>query len=327
MLDKNGREINYMRVSITPRCNLRCAYCLPSGQGVSTNNRDLLSDKNLIRLITIFATMGIKKVRLTGGEPLVRKGLAELVRDIKRINGMEEVALSTNGVLLLDAIDGLLASGLDKINISLDSLKRERIKEISGFDVLPKIEGAIRKIISDGLWRLKLNAVIIKGFNDDEINDFAELAAIYPLEVRFIEMMPTAKNRLWDGKKPLTGAEIMSKVETKYRLMPIFNREKTGGPARVYAIASGKGRVGFISPMSEQFCDSCNRLRLTAEGTIRHCLFSDMEVDLRPGLAANAPDEWFRDKFLNALIHKPAAHNLTMQSPPPCSRAMVSIGG
>lgn len=327
MNDVHGRGINYLRISVTQACNLRCSYCVPARDSTKPHCENPLSFGEITRLVKIFSGVGIKKVRVTGGEPLVLKGVPGFIRDLKSLHGIEEVALSTNGVLLSGLLDELKGSGLDKINVSLDSLRRERVREISGSDVLPDVMGAVERIMAGNLFQLKLNVVLIKGFNDDEILDFARLAFLHPLEVRFIEMMPTAQNRLWDGKKPLTGAEAKSVIEQEFRLSPLFDPGRFAGPAKVYATADGKGRLGFISPMSGSFCDGCNRLRLTADGRIRHCLFSDAEVDLRPGFFTNEPDEWFLKRFVAALAQKPSAHNLTNTSAPPCSRPMSAIGG
>ncbi len=263
--DRFGRSVNYIRVAVTKRCNLRCAYCMPAGGNLVYPNNDILTIKQITRLIGLFAPFGIRKVRLTGGEPLMRKGIAALVRDLKNTPGIEEVTMTTNGVALEKNIPRLKEAGLDRINISLDSLRPERLREISGYDIFDTVMGAIRRVARERLWPLKVNVVAIRGFNDDEVLDFARLAHEMPVEVRFIEMMPTAQNRLFDGKHCIPADEIEAAVRERYALAPAPHG-LTGGPAVVYDVAGGAGRIGFVAPLSRHFCADCNRLRLTAEG-------------------------------------------------------------
>ena len=324
--DNYGRSITYLRVSVTPRCNLKCAYCMPEGKKMYPKG-DILTIKDITRLIRIFSTVGVKKIRLTGGEPLVRKGITTLVSDIKQIDGIEEVTLTTNGVLLGHMAKELKNAGLDRINISLDTLIRERMKNISGADVLPKVINSIEAICRDNIFPVKINVVAIKGVNDDEIPAFANMAKRLPVEIRFIEMMPTAHNRLWTNKEKFPNKNIEEIIRLEHDLIPEERLGNSTGPASVYKINGGTGKIGFVSPMTEKFCDGCNRLRLTAEGHLRSCLFSDNEIDLSTGLKENEDDHWFLQKFHEAVYCKPDSHGLDSNSKLTSGRGMTSIGG
>lgn len=324
--DRFGRGVNYIRVSVTKRCNLRCAYCMPMDGSLVRSNNDLLTIRQITRLVALFAPFGVRKVRLTGGEPLLRKEIFSLIRDLKHISGIDEVTMTTNGVLLEKIIPQLREAGLDRINISLDSLKTERVRAISGHDIHTPVMRAIRRVTDERLWPLKINVVAIRGFNDDEILDFAQLAHDLPVEMRFIEMMPTAHNRLFSGRSIIAAAEIKRTVRERYDLRPVPHTS-IGGPAEVYDIVGGAGRIGFVAPLSKHFCGGCNRLRLTAEGALRSCLFNDAEVDVRRGFLEGAPDQWFIDRFRESLAIKPAGHGLSAASSAPCEKPMAAIGG
>ncbi|MBI5179226.1 MAG: GTP 3',8-cyclase MoaA [Nitrospinae bacterium] len=325
-VDRWRRQISYLRISVTKRCNLKCAYCMPGDGGPIYPKGDILSIRQILRLAEAFAPMGIRKVRLTGGEPLMRKGIVALVDGLRAVGGIEEVAMTTNGVLLGRMMPALQAAGLSRVNVSLDTLRPERMRALAGHDFTEPVLNTIRAIAEKGEWPVKVNVVAIRGINDDEILDFARLAAELPVEVRFIEMMPTAHNRLWNGKTCLPSAEIERTIRERYELLP-GPRGLSGGPAVVYGIAGGAGRVGFVSPLTKHFCGECNRMRLTAEGKLRACLFSDGEIDLKAGLDAGHEDDWFRQKFAEALGAKPERHALTPRSSAPCSRPMAAIGG
>ena len=324
--DRFGRGVNYIRVSVTKRCNLRCAYCMPMDGSLVRPRGDMLAIDQIIRLISLFAPFGVRKVRLTGGEPLLRKGIFGLIRGLKRISGIGEVTMTTNGVLLEKNIPRLRDAGLDRINISLDSLKAGRVRAISGHDIHEPVMRAIRRVAEERIWPVKINVVAIRGFNDDEILDFTQLAFDLTVEVRFIEMMPTAHNRLFAGRRGIAAGEIERIVRERHDLRPATS-PLTGGPAEVYDIAGGAGRIGFVAPLSRHFCGSCNRLRLTAEGALRSCLFNDGEVDLRRGFLEGAPDQWFVDRFKESLQVKPKGHGLSAASSAPCEKPMAAIGG
>lgn len=236
--DAFGRTIDYLRISVTKRCNLRCAYCMPADGSLVYPRNDILKISEILRLAAIFAPLGIRKVRVTGGEPLVRKGVAALVRGLKRTEGIREVAMTTNGVLLEKMIPALKDAGLDRINISLDSLRKERVRALSGADVHCAVMRAVHSVAESDIWPLKINVVAIRGFNDDEIEGFAGLANRLPLEVRFIEMMPTAHNRLFAGRACIPAAEIENRIRERFRLVAA-PRPLSGGPAVVYNIEGG----------------------------------------------------------------------------------------
>lgn len=296
------------------------------GQPIYPSN-DMLTIKQITKIIKIYAPLGIGKIRLTGGEPLVRKGIARLVENVKSIDGIKQVSMTTNGVLLEKMIPELKKAGLDRINISLDTLKRDRMKEITGYDVIDKVIPVIKKIATEKIWPLKINVVAIRGVNDDELLDFARFAHDHSVELRFIEMMPTAHNRLWKDKTYIKNSDIEAQIRKQFKLLPV-KRNKFSGPAEVYRIDGGKGRIGFVSPLSKHFCTDCNRMRLTAEGKLLSCLFSDNEIDLKPGFAQNKDDSWFIRQLEHALKCKPMGHELDSTSnTSTVTRPMASIGG
>ncbi|MFQ5432708.1 MAG: GTP 3',8-cyclase MoaA [Nitrospinota bacterium] len=325
-VDRFGRKVSYLRVSVTPRCNLRCAYCMPKDGPPLYPDKEMLTIKQITKLIGIYAPLGINKIRITGGEPLVRKGIATLIRDTKAVKGIDQVTMTTNGVLLGKMITRLTEAKLDRINISLDTLRPERMKEITGYNVFDKVMPVIKKIAVEQIWPLKVNVVAIQGINDDEILDFAKFASNLPLELRFIEMMPTAHNKLWKDKTYVKNSELEKRIRERYELVPV-KQNRFSGPAVVYNIRGGKGRIGFVSPISKHFCEDCNRIRLTAEGKLLSCLFSNNEVNLLPGLKNNEKDEWFIDQLNYALKCKPMGHDLDSDSDTANIRPMISIGG
>ena len=325
-VDGFGRKVSYLRVSVTPRCNLRCAYCMPKDGSPLYPDREMLTIKEITRVIGIYAELGISKVRLTGGEPLVRKGIATLVKDVKALKGIDQVTMTTNGVLLDKMIPAFTEAKLDRINISLDTLRPERMKEITGYDVFDKVLPVIKKVAVEKIWPIKVNVVAINGVNDDEILDFAKFASDLPLELRFIEMMPTAHNKLWKDKTYIKNSDLEKRIRKRYELIPIKHNQFSG-PAVVYKIGGGKGRIGFVSPISRHFCTDCNRMRLTAEGKLLSCLFSDNEVDLRPGFKNGEKNEWFIKQLEYALKCKPMGHDLDSDSDTADMRPMISIGG
>ncbi len=324
--DRQGREITYLRVSVTPSCNLKCSYCMPESRQIHPGNRKLLSLKEIERIVTIFVKEGLRKVRITGGEPLIRKGVATLVKDLKSVKGMEEVALTTNGVLLSDNIERLIDNGIDSITISLDTLRPERMLEICGKDVLEPVVENVKAVLGFDTISVKINMVPIKGINDDEIEDFCQLANENRLDVRFIEMMPIAENGLWNDDAPITSKEIFETVSKLFTLKP-SDRRRYSGPAKMYNIAGGKGRIGFISPMSASFCGGCNRLRLTSDGKLKSCLLSENEIDLMHGFEMGLGDDWFIKRLKDSLLFKADRHSKNYFSPLIGGRPMVGIGG
>lgn len=324
--DSFSRPINYLRVSLTDRCNLRCIYCMPA-EGIELEPRgEVLSFEEILRLARLGAARGVRKVRLTGGEPLVRRGVAGLIRSLKAIDGIEEVVLTTNGVLLEREAQGLAEAGLDRVNVSLDSLRPERFARMARLDALDKVLAGLRAVEATPMRPIKVNVVLVRGFNDDEILELAELARSRPYEVRFIEQMPFAIGE--EEWRPVPSAEVLEAIRERYELVPAPTRGPTSGPAQVWRFADGKGAIGIISPMScSEFCQSCSRLRLTADGQLRTCLLTDTETDLRALLRGGAGDDQVVAAMEAAVAAKQERYPLSFGAFRKCSREMVTIGG
>ncbi len=326
MLDGRGREINYLRISVTDRCNLRCRYCMPE-EGVNYLGHDkILSLEDIARLVRISTSIGIHKVRLTGGSPLVRRNICQLIRYIRDIPEIDDIALSTNGILYADMADDLKAAGLNRINFSLDTLVPEKYTYITRRGQLPDVIRALNKAIILHMDPIKINAVVIRGFNDDEILDFAALAYTHPLHIRFIEFMPIGDMFFWQKERMIHSDEIKNIISQHYTLEE--NKITTGnGPAKSYKVSGGKGSLGFISPMSNHFCGECNRIRLTAEGKLRACLYDKKEIDLKPALENGANDEEIRQLFIKTIHAKPDKHHMNNGWGENNQRKMYQIGG
>jgi cyclic pyranopterin phosphate synthase len=321
--DSFQRPISYLRVSVTDRCNLRCVYCMPSGGVPLVPRADILSYEEIATVVRVAAGMGIAKVRISGGEPLVREGLVELVKMISQIEGIDDVALTTNGVLLKEQATGLAEAGLRRVNVSLDSLKRERVREITGYDVLGDVLDGIEEARRVGLIPIKVNMVVMRGVNDDEILDFALLSR-EGWHVRFIELMPLVN----EGRKHtefVSAGEIRERLSSLGELVPCA--APTGnGPASYFQLPGASGTVGFITPVSEHFCFKCNRLRLSADGKLLPCLLADDEIDLREVLRREAPPEEIGKLILKAVAAKPQGHRVG-EGVVPRKRTMTQVGG
>ncbi len=317
--------VEYLRLSVTDRCNLRCRYCRPIQGAVLIPRRDILSFEEMERLVGLFIRLGIRKVRLTGGEPLVRRGLAHFVRRLCDLPGLEEVVLTSNGVFLAQQARELKAAGLGRVNISLDSLKPRRLEAITGRDCFRQVWQGLQAAEEVGFHPLKLNVVVMKGINDDEIPDFVELAREKPYFVRFIEYMPVGHDNRWSDRLFLDTESIMQRVNRLCRLLPV-NRRGLDGPARSFRIQGGRGGIGFISPVSDHFCSQCNRLRLTPEGHLRTCLFSDREADLRDPLRQGGTDQELLAIMEAAVLKKRSLNQINNPSRG-CQRPMYNIGG
>ena len=326
LTDNNKRVISYLRLSITDRCNLRCTYCMPE-EGIDfLPHRDVLSYEEMLRIIGLSVRQGIRKVRLTGGEPLVRKGFIAFLKRLSRVEGLDEVTLTTNGVLLKEFAADIKACGICRVNVSLDTLKAERFLQITGRDHFDRVWEGIREAERLGFNPIKINVVAIKGTNDDEIMDFARLTLKNPYHVRFIEFMPVGKQNNWSTKKFLSTEEIRKQIQTLGALKPIRSNH-FDGPAQRYVLEGGKGEIGFIGALSNHFCTVCNRLRLTAEGHLRSCLFSDKEIDIRAPLREGKGDAHLLELIGLAIENKPKDHEEISQGPRKCIRHMSSIGG
>jgi GTP 3',8-cyclase len=334
LIDMFDRSISYLRVSLTDQCNLRCLYCSPKAIQDKLASGELLSYEELLRVIRIAAELGIKKVRLTGGEPLVRKNIDQFIHGLGKIPGLNDIRLTTNGVLLGKYAEKLYQAGVRKLNISLDTLKPERFHEITGADFFDMVWASIEKVLAMGFSPVKLNMVALKGINDDEIIDFARLSLSHNVVVRYIEFMPIGKATLWSKERYLSSEKIQEKLIELGTLEPV-QRAHMDGPARIFdliprsneAFRNKMGKVGFISPISHQFCDKCNRLRLTSEGKLRSCLLSDQETDLKVILRSGGSNDAIRQGLIQTILDKPKGHTLKEQDQVNCHGEMSRIGG
>ncbi|MBN1626986.1 MAG: GTP 3',8-cyclase MoaA [Deltaproteobacteria bacterium] len=324
---KDNRVINYLRLSITDRCNLRCTYCMPD-EGIDfMPHEDILRYEEMLHLVRLSVKKGIRKLRLTGGEPLVRKGLLGLLKQLNDIEGLEEITLTTNGVLLKDLAAGIKECGIKRLNISLDSLKRERFARITRRDKFDQVWAGIQEAERLGFDPIKINIVAMKGVNDDEIKDFARLTMTKPYHVRFIEQMPVGDDNGWKAENFISVLEIYSIIETIGKLHQIEARNILDGPAQRFKLEGARGEIGLIGALSNHFCALCNRLRLTADGHIRGCLFSDDEIDIKTPLRNYEGDEKILELIDTAIKNKPLHHNLHLSGIRNCARRMSSIGG
>lgn len=326
MLDNNHRVINYLRLSVTDRCNLRCIYCMPEKGIRFMPHSEILTYEEMLHIVRLSIQKGIRKVRLTGGEPLVRKGFISFLERLCKIEGLEEITLTTNGVLLKSLAADIKDCGISRINVSLDSLRPERFFRITGRDCFKQVWEGIEEAEHMGFNPIKINVVAIKGVNDDEILDFAALTLEKPYHIRFIELMPIGDKNISMDDKFISTKEIFKKIETISMLQPIANN-LLDGPAEKYVLEGAKGEVGFIGALSNHFCDKCNRLRLTPEGHLRGCLFSDQEIDLKTPLRQEKKDACLLKLIELAIKNKPKEHGLLEYGPRKCVRQMNSIGG
>lgn len=327
LTDTHGRGHDYLRISISERCNLRCQYCMPS-QGVTlTPHSHLLTQDEIVRIAEIFASEGVKKIRLTGGEPLVRKDAIEIVRRLKNIPGLETVAMTTNGVTLARKLPALKDAGLDAINLSLDTLRAEKFEFISRRPKAghSKVLEAVEKSLELGYNPLKINCVVMRGLNDDEILDFVELTREKAVDVRFIEYMPFDGNK-WDTRKMVPYSEMLDIIQAKYSE---FSRiaDAPNDTSKGYKVAGWRGQVGFITSMSENFCGSCNRLRLTADGNLKVCLFGNTEISLRDCLREGHSEDQLKHFIESAVKRKKARHAGMESLAGMKNRPMILIGG
>lgn len=325
MDDSHGRNIDYLRISITDRCNLRCIYCMPSNGVKPVSERDILSYDEIVRIVKAAVPLGIRKLRITGGEPLSRKGVTRLISSLKEIKGIENLSLTTNGVLLERFAAELAGAGLDRVNVSIDSLNPEKYKEITRGGSLDVVLRGIEKAESVGLKPVKINMVPIRGFNDNEIEDFARLTLNNTYQVRFIEFMPNGAGEDWSPEKYIPVDEVRTKVENVGRLTPVKIRKS--GPARYFRFDDAPGVVGFINAVTHMFCKECNRLRLTAEGKLRPCLFSETEVDLKGPLRSGASDDDIKKLIEHSIEVKPEGHNISCRDGSVFLKPMSKIGG
>ncbi len=329
LVDLHGRHITYVRVSITDRCNLRCRYCMPDGGVQWVPHEQIIHYEELKRILGICVRRGVKKVRLTGGEPLLRKGITEFISQIAGTEGLRELSLTTNGLLLESMAQGLKAAGLKRVNVSLDTLDRDKFSYITRVDAIDKVVRGICAAQEHGLTPVKINVVAIRGFNDNEIPDFARLTVNLPVEIRFIELMPIGCITRYPEHEGIGAEEIKDVIEHVYG--PIEPLSGGMGPARVYKIPGAQGNIGIIGSLSEQdFCRKCNRIRITARGRLRPCLFSEKEIDLLSPMRSGISDEALEGLIEDGVRIKPSSHGVCrgldlMQAGP--RTKMSDIGG
>jgi len=323
--DTFERVIDYLRISITDRCNLRCVYCMPQSGVKLFEHKEILSYEEITRVAGIAASLGVRKIRVTGGEPLVRKNISFLITSLKAIKGIEDVSLTTNGILLEKYAGKLADAGLNRINISLDSLRPDRYREITrGGDISLVMKG-IDAAEEAGLLPVKINMVPIRHVNDDEISDFARMTLTSSLHVRFIEFMPIGSRDLWSDEKYISTDELKRTVEKIGPLTPV--RFRKTGPARYFRFDGAPGVIGFISALTHHFCGDCNRLRLTADGRLRPCLFSETEIDLKPALRKQSSDREIERLLRLAIEVKPEGHKIDQRDDLSSLKNMSRIGG
>jgi cyclic pyranopterin phosphate synthase len=324
LTDKFGRQITDVRISVTDRCNFRCVYCRSANPENHMADRALLEWDEYEHLARILVSMGIRKIRVTGGEPLVRPGVEDFVARLKAL-GVQDLSMTTNGHLLAERCDRLVAAGLNRINISLDSLNREKFEQITRTKTFDQVLQGIKIAQASPLRPVKVNAVLVRGINDDEVEAFAEFAREHDIVMRFIEFMPLDADRAWTRDQVVTAAEIHHRISARWPLIPVIHeRSET---ARKYRFADGGGEIGLIAPVSQPFCGHCSRIRLTADGKLRTCLFSKEDHDLKFMLRGGATDREIGDAIIAVVQQKEKGHRINEADFIPPSRTMVFIGG
>ena len=328
LYDRFGRLHRSLRISVTDRCNIRCFYCMPPGPLSFLPRKEILTYEEIVRVVRVATDLGIRKLRITGGEPLVRAEVWQLIRKLVQIEGVDEVALTTNGMLLTEQATQLCSAGLDRINISLDTLREEGFESISRRKGLGRVLDGIAAAQDAGFKKIRLNALSIRGLTEDDIVPLAAFAFERALELRFIEFMPLDADGNWESTQVLTGDAVRSVIEEAFGPLTPVARQDLSQPAIDYTFADRPGRIGFINPVSAPFCDNCDRLRLTAEGQIRNCLFSTREWDLRSLLRGkNVDDRQLAEQFFEAVKEKKAGHGIDSPGFLRPERAMYQIGG
>jgi cyclic pyranopterin phosphate synthase len=324
-IDRFGRRNNYLRISLTDHCNLRCVYCMPEDMTFRPNP-ELMQDDEILRLTRLFADLGFDKVRLTGGEPTVRARVVDIVRGIAATPGIRSVSMTTNGVLLSKLAVPLAEAGLQRVNVSVDTLDPEKFQRLTRWGKLEDVWAGIQAAEQAGLTPIKLNAVVVKGYNEEDVVDLTRLTLEHPWQIRFIEMMPFAGATELQTGQVVTAAQIMDRVQAELGRLAPSNDGKLDGEARVYHLPDAKGDVGFISSVTAPFCSACNRARLTADGRLKMCLLREKEMDLLTPLRAGASNEELRKLVQQGVWDKPWGHGLA-DGVIPLNRVMSEIGG
>lgn len=326
LLDEYQRRIDYLRVSITDRCNLRCFYCAPLGGTDWIPHEAILRYEEIIRIVRIAAGMGVKKVRITGGEPLMRKGVVEFIRGVRQVDGISDLGLTTNGIFLEDFAGPLREAGLARVNISLDSLAPEKYERITGRRGLEKVLAGIDRAEEAGFSKIKVNAVLMGGVNEDEVVNFAEFAFSRGIEVRFIEYMPFLNGGEMRNDLFMQAERVKEMIEMHFTLIPVEG-DGPGHVAKTYRLEGSEGRIGLITPVSRHFCERCNRIRLTADGKLKNCLYSNNEIDIRDPLRSGASDRELSEILSRSVREKPRRRPDFFCSFKKCIRTMNLIGG
>ena len=327
LIDSFGRHHNNLRISVTDRCNIRCFYCMPADNVEFMPRNDLLTFEEIERVVRVAVPLGIDRIRLTGGEPLVRRDLHKLIAKLNGIKGIVDIGLTTNAVLLAEQAQQLRDAGLKRLNISLDALDPEVFKKVTRRDSYDRVVEGIEAARDAGFSPIKINAVAVKGLTEDQVVPFVEIARETDTEVRFIEFMPLDADASWQRDKVLVASDILRIVEAEFGAVTPVSSNNSAAPSRDYTFADGRGRIGIIASVSEPFCESCNRFRMTAEGKLRNCLFSMEETDIRPLLRGTGTDEEIADAMIGCVAAKKSGHQINSAFFTQPDRPMYSIGG
>ena len=321
-----GRTIVNLRISVTDRCNFRCTYCMPADNVEFMERSNLLSFEEIQRVAQIVSRMGINRLRLTGGEPLMRKNLPLLIKMLNEVDGIDDIAMTTNAYFLKDQAQSLKDAGLKRLNVSLDALDPEKFRDVNRRDCLQSVLDGLDTARKVGFKSIKINAVAVRNFSESEIMGLIEMGRSDGFEIRFIEFMPLDSDKVWERDKVLFGHEIVDMIKENYELVPIDNSLEIG-PASGYNFADGKGKIGIITAVSNPFCDHCNRIRMTADGKLRTCLFSTEETNLKELIRSGATDETIIETLKQAVLVKEPGHKINLDDFERPDRAMHAIGG
>ena len=326
LVDGMGRTIVNLRISVTDRCNFRCTYCMPADNVEFMDRTNLLSFEEIHRVVAVASGLGINRIRLTGGEPLMRKDLPTLIKMINEVEGINDVAMTTNAFFLKDQAQSLKDAGLKRLNVSLDALDPEKFRDVNRRDCLQAVLDGLDTARKVGFKSIKINAVAVRNFSESEVMGLIEYGRSDGFEVRFIEFMPLDSDKVWERDKVLFGHEIIELIKEKYELVPVDNSLEIG-PASEYTFADGKGKIGIITAVSNPFCDHCNRIRMTADGKLRTCLFSADETNLKEMIRSGKSDENIAETIRQAVLIKEPGHKINLDDFERPDRAMHAIGG
>jgi cyclic pyranopterin phosphate synthase len=326
LIDGMGRTIVNLRISVTDRCNFRCTYCMPADNVEFMDRSNLLSFEEIQRVAQIVSRMGINRLRLTGGEPLMRKNLPSLIQMLNEVDGIDDIAMTTNAYFLKDQAQSLKDAGLKRLNVSLDALDPDKFRDVNRRDCLQSVLDGLDAARKVGFKSIKINAVAVRNFSETEIMSLIEMGRSDGFEIRFIEFMPLDSDKVWERDKVLFGHEIVDMIKENYELVPIDNSLEIG-PASEYNFADGKGKIGIITAVSNPFCDHCNRIRMTADGKLRTCLFSTEETNLKKLIRSGATDKTIIETIKQAVLVKEPGHKINLDDFERPTRAMHAIGG